>query len=93
MAEWEAEHGYRSTYYILHTSPYWGRPGFRESLERIAISATRSASTRRARRSSPTGGDPHLILDEPSNLRCATGSLDHGVAGHGNPFCNRDLSE
>lgn len=23
MAEWEADRGYRSTYYILHTSPYW----------------------------------------------------------------------
>jgi hypothetical protein len=23
MAQWEAERGYRSTYFILHTAPYW----------------------------------------------------------------------
>ena len=23
LAEWEAEHGIRSTYFILHTAPYW----------------------------------------------------------------------
>src|SRR6185295_7735468 len=36
IAEWEAHRGYRSSYYILHTSPYWLAPGFRESLEQIA---------------------------------------------------------
>lgn len=37
FARWESERGYRSTYYILHTAPYWkNKPLLRESLEQIA---------------------------------------------------------
>lgn len=36
MAIWEAERDYRSTYYILHTAPYWqDKDLLRSSLERI----------------------------------------------------------
>jgi hypothetical protein len=36
FAEWEAERGYRSTFYILHTAPYWqDKRLLRESCDRI----------------------------------------------------------
>lgn len=36
FARWEHDHGYRSTYYILHTAPYWqDKPLLRRSLETI----------------------------------------------------------
>lgn len=31
LAEWEAERGYRSTYFVLHTSEYWPLEGFDEA--------------------------------------------------------------
>jgi hypothetical protein len=43
MAEWEAERGYRATYFLLHTAWYWRKPGeeklsglLRDSVDRIA---------------------------------------------------------
>jgi hypothetical protein len=37
MAQWEAERGYRSTYFILHTAPYWqDKDTLQASLEVIA---------------------------------------------------------
>src|ERR1700747_717225 len=36
LAAWEQERGYRSTYFILHSAPYWNAPGFEDYLEEIA---------------------------------------------------------
>lgn len=91
MAEWEAARGYRSTYYILHTAPYWDKPGFREQLEQIAnhgheigVHANCLAEALR------TGRDPDMILDEALAVLRGYGHTIRGVAGHGDPFCNRD---
>lgn len=91
MAEWEADRHYRSTYYILHTSGYWGAPGFREALDRIAclgheigIHADALAEALRV------GGDPDVILDKAITELRSYGFPVRGVAGHGNPLCNRD---
>lgn len=90
MAQWEAERGYRSTYYVLHTSPYWTAPEFRDQLERIAacgheigIHANALAEAMR------TGGDPHKILEEAIDRLRSWGHEITGVAGHGDTFCNR----
>ncbi len=94
MAEWEAERGYRSTYYILHTSPYWRYPTFREMLDQIAdhgheigIHADALAEALK------TGGDPDMILSRAINELRSYGHTITGVAGHGNPICNRDRAE
>lgn len=91
MARWEAERSYRSTFFILHTSPYWQAPGFREMLDEIAgygheigIHADSLAEALR------TGGDPDLILEEAIATLRGYGFEIRGVAGHGNPMCNRD---
>ena len=91
MARWEQERGYRSTYYILHTSPYWHYPNFREMLDDIAecgheigIHADALAEALK------TGGDPDVILLEAITELRSYGFPVTGVAGHGNPICNRD---
>lgn len=93
IAEWEATRGYRSTYYILHTSPYWEAPGFREALDAIAghgheigIHADALAEALR------TGRDPDAILFEALATLRSYGFRVRGVAGHGNPICNRDAA-
>ena len=88
MAEWEAERGYRSSYYILHTSPYWGWPEFRESLERIAVCGHEIGIHADAiAEALLTGRDPDLILDEALERLRSYGFPVRGVAGHGNKLC------
>jgi hypothetical protein len=91
MARWEAERGYRSTYYVLHTSPYWTSPAFPQLLEEIAgygheIGIHSNALAESLR----TGEDPDEILDRAIARLRELGYPVRGVAGHGDPFCNRD---
>lgn len=91
LAEWEAERGYRATYYVLHTAHYWNEPDFADKLHRIAeygheigIHADALAE------SFKTGRDPDVILNEAIGTLRGYGFRVRGVAGHGNPLCNRD---
>lgn len=91
LAEWEAERGYRSTYYLLHTSPYWDASGFsgavgriRELGHEIGIHSNALAEALR------TGDDPDQILEAAIQRLRSMGQIIRGVAGHGDPFCNRD---
>jgi len=90
-ARWEADRGYRSTYYVLHTSPYWQYPTFPRMLEEIACLGHEIGIHADALAESlKTGRDPHLILDEALATLRGWGFSVRGVAGHGNPVCNRD---
>lgn len=91
IAEWEAARGYRATFYLLHTSPYWNAGGFGDAVERIVecgheigIHANALAEALR------TGNDPDLILEQAIGTLRGFGLPVRGVAGHGDPFCNRD---
>lgn len=91
IAEWEAEHGYRSTYFLLHTSPYWGGSVFERSVDRlvslgheIGIHANAIAQSLR------TGLDPDLILEHALIDLRSLGITVRGVAAHGDEICNRD---
>lgn len=91
MAEWEAARGFRATYFILHTSPYWLAAGFRESLEQIAIYGHEiGIHADCLAEALKTERDPDLILDEALATLRSYGFQVRGVAGHGNPLCNRD---
>jgi hypothetical protein len=94
MAEWEAARGYRSTYYVLHSSPYWGTPEFPRLLDRIASSgheigmhANALAESFRQKR------DPDMILDEALATLRGYGYPVRGVVGHGDGLCNRDAAQ
>jgi hypothetical protein len=86
MAEWEFEHGYSSTYYLLHTAYYWERalieaPRFEELGHEVGIHVNALAESFRVRR------EPHLILARAlSDLR-STGVRVVGCVAHGDPLC------
>lgn len=91
IAAWEAERGYRATFYVLHTSPYWNAPGFADTLCRIVeygheIGIHTNALAQALR----TGEDPDDILYDAIEELRSYGFKVRGVAGHGDPFCNRD---
>lgn len=94
IAGWEAERGYRSTYFILHTSPYWQAPGFQEALDEIANHGHEiGIHTNALAESLRTGIDPDVILEEAILTLRDMGFPVRGVVGHGDPFCNREAAE
>lgn len=87
MAEWEFEHGYSSTYYLLHGSYYWGEEMLicAEHLEglghEVGLHVNAIAEALR------TGRDPRAILREAiDELRTAVRVV--GVVAHGDPLCH-----
>ena len=91
IAEWEAERGYRATFYILHTAPYWMATGFAGALDRIAeLGHEIGIHSDALAEALVTGRDPDQILDEALSTLRGLGFQVRGVAGHGNPICNRE---
>ncbi len=94
MARWEAERGYRSTYFVLHSSPYWLALGFGEALDEIASCGHEiGIHVDAIAEALKVGGDPHRILDASLGSLRALGHTIRGAAGHGNSICNRDAAE
>jgi hypothetical protein len=89
FATWEAARGYRSTYYILHTSPYWqDKTLLRHSLERIAncgheIGIHNDALTVALE----TGRDPADVLHEAIAELRGYGHTIRSTVAHGNRLC------
>lgn len=94
MAHWEQERGYRSTYYLLHTSPYWNYAWFPNAVHEIASCGHEiGIHTNALAESLRTGQDPDIILWEAIQRLRDLGYRVRGAAGHGDPFCNRDRAE
>jgi hypothetical protein len=90
MAYWEAERGYRSSYYILHTSRYWHYSRFPRLLEQIAGCGHEiGIHTDALAESLVTGEDPDVILNRAIKCLRDLGHTIRGAAGHGNAICNR----
>jgi hypothetical protein len=88
LARWEAERGYRSTYFILHDSPYWDEPGLQAGLDEIAeLGHEIGIHTNAIAVSLRTGLDPHMILDGAITRLRSWGHPVTGVVGHGDPLC------
>jgi hypothetical protein len=93
-AEWEAAHGWRATYYVLHTDWYWGasrdRPSrlLAQALHRIAslgheVGIHNNAIAAALRE----GGDPVQILERDLAALRGVGLEIVGSARHGDPLC------
>jgi hypothetical protein len=88
LAQWEFEHGYTSTFFLLHGSHYWGEEMLvmAEEIEdlghEIGIHVNALGEALR------TGRDPHVLFDEAlSYLRTAVRVV--GCVAHGDPLCRR----
>lgn len=89
MAEWEFEHGYSSTYFLLHGSYYWGEemlcqvPKFEELGHEVGIHVNALAESLK------TGREPSRILASAiAELRNA-GVRVCGSVAHGDQLCHQ----
>lgn len=85
MAEWEAERGYRSTYYLLHTASYWMRPHFDEEVRTLALMGHEvGIHVDAILKAEELGVAPaNLLMDALTELRDC-GVAVRSAAGHGN---------
>ncbi len=89
FAAWEAERGYRSTYYILHTAPYWeDKTLLRRSLDFIAECGHEIGIHNNAiAEATVSGEDPRSILVEAILELREYGYSVHGTVAHGASEC------
>lgn len=89
MARWEHDGGYLSTYFLLHSASYWGRPGFWEGVQEIAslgheVGIHNNAIATAIR----TGREPFWILEEAVvDLEETLGTNVVGTVAHGDELC------
>jgi hypothetical protein len=90
MATWECERDYVSTYYILHSSPYWqNKRVLRESLDIIAESGHNIGIHNDALTVAlETGRDPNEILHEAVEELRRYGHEVRSTVAHGNQLCH-----
>lgn len=87
MAEWEMEHGYSSTYFLLHGSHYWTAENlvralaFEEMGHEVGIHVNAIAEALRLRRS-----PDWILLEALSDLR-SVGLRIEGFQYHGDVLC------
>jgi hypothetical protein len=88
MAEWEFEHGYSSTYFLLHDSHYWDEamlawvPRFEELGHEVGIHVNALAEALRQK------ADPARILARALRDLRSTGARVVGCVAHGDPLCH-----
>ena len=97
MARWEADRGWRSTYFVLHTEWYWGTRGPREpspyvlrALDDIATLGHEIGVHNNAVAAAlGTGAPPASILADVLDGLRAHGFAITGTAAHGDPLARR----
>lgn len=88
LARWESERGYRSTFFMLHDSPYWNDPGLREGLDEIAgLGHEIGLHVNALAVGLQTGRDPVEIVHGSLGRLRSWGHSVTGVVGHGDPVC------
>lgn len=87
MAEWEFDHGYSSTYYLLHGSHYWTADNlvralqFEELGHEVGLHVNAIAESLRLRRSADW-----ILIEALGDLR-SVGLRVEGCVAHGDPWC------
>jgi hypothetical protein len=92
MAQWEADHGHTSTYYALHTAPYWRDEKFvRTGLECIAeLGHEIGIHNNALAEATSTRGNPATILAAAIERLRGWGFDIKGTVAHGDPRCYTD---
>lgn len=90
LARWEAEHGWRSTFFLLHTARYWEDERWRRAAETMALLGHEiGLHVDAIAYALDHGGDPHEIVEEALAEMRDAGHTVIGVVGHGNQLCHR----
>lgn len=89
FARWEQERGYRATYFILHTAPYWqDKSLLQRSLEQIADAGHEIGIHNNALAAGyATGGDPAFLLGAAIEELREYGYEIRGTVAHGDSLC------
>jgi len=96
FAEWEAEHGLRATYYVLHGDWYWGEQTTKgpslmtvKALDRIAsLGHEIGLHNNAVAMALETGLDPFAILERDLGALRRHGFEVTGSVGHGDRICH-----
>lgn len=89
LARWEAAHGWRSTYFLLHTAQYWKDGRWRQAAETIALLGHEiGLHVDAVAYALQHGGEPHAIVEKALEEMRAAGHVVTGIVGHGNPLCH-----
>lgn len=88
FARWEAARGYRSTYFLLHSAPYWDAGDLPAAVTGLLalgheVGIHNNAIAEHLR----TGRDPHDILGEATERLRALGATVTGTVAHGDRLC------
>src|SRR5574337_1190528 len=90
MAEWEFEHGYSSTYYLLHGSHYWGDDMLIKAEQLVDLGHEVGIHVNALAEALRQNRDPHMILSEAlAELRSAVRVT--GCVAHGDSLCHSAL--
>lgn len=86
LAEWEANRGYRSTYFLLHTARYWPEVDFFPRVKYIAqLGHEIGLHLDAVGYCYVNGGDPHdLLAQRLDEIRTCAQVPVRGCVGHGN---------
>jgi len=88
MAQWEKRHGYTSTYYLLHTAPYWAGHDFDWAVRQLHYLGHEVGIHNNALSIHHEFGlDPHDVLDSALTRLRATGVPILSTAAHGDDRC------
>jgi len=95
LAKWEHRHGFRSTYYVLHESPYWDSPELRPTLEEIAaLGHEIGIHSNAIAVALATGREPWEVLDTALARLRSWGLSVTGHVAHGDTeWCYRKVGE
>ena len=89
MAEWEFDHGYSSTYYLLHGSHYWGEECFVAAERLVELGHEVGLHNNAIAEAFRQKRDPLTILAEAlAELRASVPV--YGVVAHGDDLCYID---
>jgi hypothetical protein len=88
FARWEADRGYRSTYFLLHSAAYWTSGRLEEAVREMSelgheVGIHNNAIAEHVR----TGRDPHEILKEATEQLRSYGVTVVGTVAHGDKLC------
>ena len=91
FARWEADRGYRATYYLLHTAPYWRDRAALElaAIEIIDLGHRVGIHNNAIGDALRTGFDPVEILAEATEVLRGYGCEIRSTVAHGDELCGR----